>query len=125
MEINAAIKAIRALAQKSRLEAFRLLVRAGPNGLPAGRIAQGLSVPQSTMSAHLSVLANAGLVISRREGRSIIYSIDFAGVRALLSFLMEDCCQGQPDICAPLLACVLPDCPGADAQGPSVDHSAC
>jgi len=108
MEIIPATKALGALAQQSRLEPFRLLVRAGEDGVSAGEIARALNVPQNTMSAHLSVLANAGLVSSQRVGRSIFYGIDFEGTHALLSYLMEDCCRGQPEVCAPLLACILP-----------------
>ena len=69
------------------------------------------------MSSHLAILANAGLVAARREGRSIIYAIDFAGTRDLLSFLMEDCCKGRPEVCAPLIARVLPDCCEPAEQG--------
>jgi DNA-binding transcriptional ArsR family regulator len=107
MEIKDAIAGFGALAQESRLEVFRLLVRAGADGLPAGEIARTLGVPHNTMSSHLGILAQAGLVTARREGRSIIYAIDFTGVRALLSFLMEDCCQGAPEICAPAIAGIL------------------
>ncbi|MDZ4736451.1 MAG: helix-turn-helix transcriptional regulator [Rhodospirillaceae bacterium] len=108
MDANIAIRAFGALAQDSRLEAFRLLVRAGEVGLPAGEIARTLAIPHNTLSSHLSILAQAGLVTSRRDGRLIIYRIDFEGTRTLLAFLMEDCCQGRPDLCAPLLACVQP-----------------
>ena len=110
MDTTTTVKALAALAQESRLKAFRLLVRGGLKGLPAGEIARQLEVPHNTLSSHLSILANAGLVESRREGRSIIYSIDFGGTRELLSFLMEDCCQGQPELCAPVLDSLLPDC---------------
>ncbi|MEX0809253.1 MAG: helix-turn-helix transcriptional regulator [Dongiaceae bacterium] len=111
MDATTATRAFGALAQDSRLEAFRLLVRAGEEGLPAGEIARALAIPHNTLSSHLSILTHAGLVASRRDGRSIIYRIDFEGTRALLAFLMEDCCQGRPDLCAPLLACVQPvDC---------------
>ena len=110
MDINSTGKALSALAQESRLNAFRLLVQAGPEGIAAGEIARELEIPHNTLSSHLSILVNAGLVESRREGRSIIYSIDFDGTRELLSFLMEDCCQGQPDLCAPVLDSLLPNC---------------
>ncbi len=103
------VRALSALAQESRLEAFRLLVRSGADGLPAGEIARALAVPHNTMSAHLSVLANAGLVAARRRGRSVIYAVAFARVRDLLAFLVEDCCRGKPEVCAPLIACVLPE----------------
>ena len=110
MDIVGATKALGALSQESRLEAFRLLVRSGIDGMPAGQIARELDTPHNTMSSHLSILVNAGLVNSRREGRSIIYSIDFDGTRELLAFLMEDCCQGRPEVCSPVLDSVLPGC---------------
>jgi ArsR family transcriptional regulator len=109
MDTNGAISALGALAQLSRLAVFRLLVTRGPDGLPAGEIARRLGAPHNTMSAHLGVLARAGLVRSRRQGRSIIYAADFAGLRALLRFLMEDCCKARAEQCAPLLDAVLPD----------------
>ncbi|MFO1188059.1 MAG: metalloregulator ArsR/SmtB family transcription factor [Alphaproteobacteria bacterium] len=102
MDTNQALRALGALAQESRLGTFRLLVRCGATGMPAGDIARALDVPHNTMSAHLSILANAGLIQARRNGRKIIYGIDVEGARALLAFLVEDCCQGRPDICAPL-----------------------
>jgi len=110
MDIIITVKALSALAQQSRLEAFRLLVRSGSEGMPAGEIARALDIPHNTMSSHLSILANAGLVNSKREGRSIIYSIDFDRTSALLSFLMEDCCQALPELCAPVLDSLLPGC---------------
>jgi len=110
MDIKVAIKALGALSQESRLEAFRLLVRNGNDGMPAGDIARALDIPHNTMSSHLSILANAGLVTSARDGRSVIYRVDFGGTRDLLSFLMEDCCQGRPEVCASVLETVLPGC---------------
>jgi DNA-binding transcriptional ArsR family regulator len=110
MDTISTVKSLGALAQESRLAAFRLLVRRGVEGMAAGEIARALSIPHNTMSSHLAIMANAGLVTSRRESRSIIYSIDFGGTRELLSFLMEDCCQGQPELCAPVLDSVLPGC---------------
>jgi ArsR family transcriptional regulator len=110
MDVSTTVKALSALSQESRLEAFRLLVRSGAEGLAAGEIARALNIPHNTMSSHLSILVNAGLIGSRRESRSIIYSIDFAGTRDLLSFLMEDCCRGRPELCAPVLDSVLPGC---------------
>lgn len=97
-----------ALGQETRLRAFRLLLNAGPNGLPAGEIARHLGVPQNTMSTHLAQLTRAGMVASRRESRSIIYVANLTGIRALLSFLVQDCCQGQPETCGLLLDAVLP-----------------
>ncbi|MCC6491576.1 MAG: helix-turn-helix transcriptional regulator [Pirellulales bacterium] len=99
MEIRQAVIALTALAQESRLRAFRLLVLAGPAGLPAGEIAQRLDIPAATLTFHLKELSRAGLVESRREGRSIFYSLRCAGMSELLTFLTKDCCQGQPDLC--------------------------
>jgi ArsR family transcriptional regulator len=110
MDTSKAMRALGALSQESRLEAFRRLVRSGIDGISAGEIARGLDIPHNTMSSHLSILVNAGLINSRREGRSIIYRIDFDGTRELLSFLMEDCCQGRPEVCSRILDSVLPGC---------------
>lgn len=112
MDITSATRALSALSQRTRLETFRLLVRCGDDGLPAGKIARSLEIPHNTMSSHLTILAAAGLVRSRREGRSVIYATDFSGVRALMSFLMEDCCQGRPDVCGPALDSVMAGCCG-------------
>ena len=111
-----ATQTLSALSQQTRLETFRLLVRCGDEGLPAGEIARALEIPHNTMSSHLAILSNAGLVNSRREGRSIIYSIDFPGVRALMSFLMEDCCQGRPEVCGPALDSVVAGCCGENSS---------
>lgn len=100
----AAIDALSALAHSGRLAVFRLLVRAGPEGVSAGEIARETGTPANTMSAQLAILSRTGLVRSRRDSRSIIYSADYDQITALLSFLMEDCCQGRPEICAPLAA---------------------
>lgn len=94
-----AVTAFGALAQETRLELFRLLVKAGPDGMTAGEIAELLGVPASTMSHHLSTIERAGLATVRRDGRSMIYAADYDGTRRLLAFLMEDCCQGRPEIC--------------------------
>lgn len=102
MESQSAVSALSALAHPGRLAAFRLLVQAGPQGLAAGDIARRLEVLPNTLSANLTVLSHAGLATSRRQGRSIIYSADYAGMTALLGFLMQDCCDGSPEICAPL-----------------------
>lgn len=107
MDNNSAVQAFGALAQESRLAAFRLLVQAGESGLPAGEIARALGIPHNTLSTHLAVLTRAGIVRSRREGRSVIYRVDFDGTRALLAFLLEDCCRGQPELCAPAVDSVL------------------
>ena len=102
MEIAAAVNALSALAHETRLAAFRRLVQAGPEGVAAGELARGLGVVANTMSAHLSVLERAGLVRSRRAGRSIIYSAAYDRMSALLGYLMQDCCGGAPEVCAPL-----------------------
>ena len=109
MEIKNAVNSLSALAQETRLAVFRLLVRCGPDGLAAGEIARQLNVPHNTLSVHLNILSNAGMVQSQRQGRSIIYSVDFDGVRGLLLFLTQDCCQGNPDVCTPLIDAVLAD----------------
>lgn len=102
MNTNHALAALAALSQEHRLAAFRLLVEAGPEGLPAGRIAEILGVPNSSLSFHLTQLAEAGLVEQRREGRSLIYSADFAAMQALVGFLTENCCGGAD--CSPASA---------------------
>ena len=106
MEISQAVRSLAALAQESRLETFRLLVRAGTEGLPAGKIAEELGVPAATMSFHLKELTNSGLIQQRREGRSIIYSLHVEAMQSLLAFLVEDCCQGQPHLCEPAFALI-------------------
>lgn len=99
METLVAIQALHSLAQETRLKAFRMLVGAGPDGLTAGELAAGLGVPAPTLSFHLNHLRRAGLIDCRRAGRSLWYSVSFGQVRALLAFLMEDCCQGRPEAC--------------------------
>ena len=106
MKINQAVRALAALAQESRLETFRLLVRAGTDGMPAGKIAEELDVAPATLSFHLKELSNAGLIQQRREGRSIIYSLYVEAMQSLLAFLVEDCCQGQPHLCEPAFALI-------------------
>jgi ArsR family transcriptional regulator len=95
MEANHVISALAALAQEHRLALFRLLVQTGPEGLPAGRIAEALGVPNSSLSHHLALLHEAGLVAQRRDGRSLIYSADYAAMERLLGFLTENCCAGS------------------------------
>jgi ArsR family transcriptional regulator, arsenate/arsenite/antimonite-responsive transcriptional repressor len=104
MDTQDAVKRLSALAQDSRLEVFRLLVKAGPDGLAAGDIARKLDTAANTMSAQLLVLSNAGLIRARRDGRSIIYCVDFDSMGGLLVFLTEDCCGGRKEVCAPLAA---------------------
>ena len=105
MESEQAILALAALAQTTRLAVFKLLVRHEPAGLPAGDIAKALAVPQNTMSAHLAVLARAGLVMSERRSRSIIYRADLSVFVGLTSFMVEDCCGGRAELCMPISAC--------------------
>jgi len=103
MDKNRALTALSALGQYTRLEVFRLLVKAGTEGMAAGAVAEALGLRQNTLSNNLSILLAAGLVRNEREGRSVRYFADFDGVRALLGFLMEDCCGGQPDLCQPVI----------------------
>ena len=95
MEKQIAISALGALAQETRLDIFRLLVRAGPEGLPAGAVGEGLGIPSATLSFHLKELRSAGLIRCERSGRSRIYSPDFAAVNELVRFLTANCCDGQ------------------------------
>jgi DNA-binding transcriptional ArsR family regulator len=122
MEMDTAIKRLSAIAQEARLEVFRLLVKAGPDGMAAGDVARKLGVPANTMSAQLLLLSNAGLVRARREGRSIIYAINFEAMRDLLVFLTEDCCGGRAEMCAPLAEiasrCCTPN-PGEKHETPA------
>lgn len=101
METKEAVDMLGSLAQETRLAAFRLLVEAGADGLSAGAIAERLEVPPPTLSFHLSQLAHAGLVESRREGRSIHYALRSERFRALLTYLLDDCCGGRPELCEP------------------------
>ena len=103
MDSNKALSAFSALSQPTRLDVFRLLVKAGSDGMPAGEIGERLDVRQNTMSANLAVLLNAGLVRNERRGRTIRYFADLDAMRGLLGFLMEDCCGGRPEICQPVI----------------------
>jgi ArsR family transcriptional regulator, arsenate/arsenite/antimonite-responsive transcriptional repressor len=105
MEKTDAVAALAALAQDSRLDVFRLLVQAGPEGMPAGEIATTLKLAPNTLTFHFDRLRGAGLVTVRRDGRSMIYAARFDTMNALLAFLTENCCQGAPEACAPLTAC--------------------
>ncbi|CAN7597227.1 ArsR/SmtB family transcription factor [Massilia sp. LjRoot122] len=105
MDTKPAIAALAALAQESRLATFRLLVQSGPEGLPATRIAEALDVPPSSLSFHLKELTHAGLVVPRQSGRFIIYSANFDTMNALLGFLTEKCCGGNPCTPHPKAAC--------------------
>lgn len=111
MENENAILALAALAQPTRLQAFRLLVKHEPDGLPAGELARLLEVPQNTLSAHLSVLSRADLVASERHSRSIIYRANLAEFQKVALFLLQDCCGGRPEVCAPVIESLQPCCP--------------
>jgi len=104
MESGSVIRALGALAQEHRLAVFRLLVQAGPEGMAAGAIADVVGVPASSMSFHLAQLANAGLVMQRRQSRSIIYSADYAAMNGLMGYLLENCCGGNA--CSPPASCI-------------------
>jgi DNA-binding transcriptional ArsR family regulator len=108
MEKPIVIEALAALAQETRLDIFRLLVQAGPDGLPAGHIGERLGLPAPTLSFHLNQLRHAGLVMPRRDGRSIIYAADYAAMNGLMAFLTENCCRGDA-------ACAVPVCDPATA----------
>ncbi len=104
MEITDAVKSLSALAHEGRLKVFRLLVSAGPSGMAAGEIARRVGTPANTLSSNLALLAQAALVQSRRDGRSIIYSARFERMGALMAFLADDCCGGAAEVCAPVAA---------------------
>ncbi len=99
MEKSDAIAALAALAQDTRLDVFRLLVRAGTDGLPAGQIGERLGLPSATLSFHLNQLRHAGLISFRREGRSLIYAAEYAAMNSLLTYLTENCCEGEAAGC--------------------------
>lgn len=103
MDMPRALLAFDALGQPSRLAVFRLLVQTTPEGLAAGDIARRLDMRPNTLSTHLAQLQSAGLILPARDGRTIRYSADMTGVRGLLSWLLQDCCGGSPEICAPVL----------------------
>jgi ArsR family transcriptional regulator, arsenate/arsenite/antimonite-responsive transcriptional repressor len=104
------IAALAALAQSTRLDTFRLLVKREPKGVPAGELARLIEVPQNTMSAHLAILARAGLIAGERHSRTILYRANLDRFREMTLFLVKDCCGGRPDLCAPLIADLAPCC---------------
>ncbi|HEV2513816.1 MAG TPA: metalloregulator ArsR/SmtB family transcription factor [Devosia sp.] len=116
MESTDAMDVLVALGQPTRLDAFRLIMRHEPEGLPAGEVARLLEVPQNTMSTHLAVLSRAGLISSERHSRSIIYRAELERVREIASFLVSDCCGGRPELCAPLVAEFSPCCVPEEAS---------
>lgn len=111
MDEQVALDCLAALSQPTRLKAFRLLVAHEPGGIAAGEIARLVDVPQNTMSAHLATLTSCGLACSERKSRSILYRADLERFRALMVFLLQDCCSGRPEVCAPLLQAISPCCP--------------
>jgi ArsR family transcriptional regulator len=113
MESEDAILALAALAQPTRLDVFRLLVKHEPEGLAAGDIARALAVPQNTMSAHLSILSRAGLVSAQRFSRSIVYRADLERFQGVMLYMLKDCCGGRPEICAPVIESLTPCRPPA------------
>ena len=115
MDESKTIAALAALAQPTRLQTFRLLVEQEPAGVPAGELARIIGVPQNTMSAHLTILTNAGLISGERQSRSIIYRADLEGFRAVMLYLLQDCCGGNARLCAPLIADLTPCCPPKEA----------
>lgn len=117
MDTISTVGLLSALAQNTRLEAFRELVRSEPDGLPAGEIARRLNVPQNTMSAHLAVLNRAGLIAAERQSRSIIYRVELTAVRNLVLYLLRDCCAGKPELCAPVIEALAPCCAEGGACG--------
>lgn len=127
MDIQDALIAFDALSQETRLKAFRLLVKQGTQGVSAGVLSDSLGIPHNTLSFHLSHMNNAGLVVSRREGRSIIYTADFAAVQDLIRFIAEDCCAGEfaqisqskKDNCTLIELSDVPTCSGGKCGGNS------
>ncbi|MDP3258651.1 helix-turn-helix transcriptional regulator [Bosea sp. (in: a-proteobacteria)] len=110
MNDDQAVASLSALAHVDRLAAFRLMVKAGPAGLPSGEIAERLAIPPTRMSFHLATLERSGLVASRRDGRRILYAASFDDMRQLLGFITEDCCGGDAAICEGLVSLASPSC---------------
>jgi DNA-binding transcriptional ArsR family regulator len=105
MEKPLAVAALGALAQDNRLDVFRLLVEAGPEGMPAGEVATALGLAPNTLTFHFDRLRMSGLISVRREGRSMIYAARFETMNALIAYLTENCCGGAPEKCAPARGC--------------------
>lgn len=125
LQTRDAVLALEALAQQSRLDIFRLLVEAGPAGMPAGAIAGRMALPAATLSFHLAQLKHAGLLACRRDGRSLIYSAEFGVMNALVAFLTDNCCGGASACCVPAASAVCAPLPGpALGQGRRVAKKA-
>lgn len=101
MEISTAVSAFSALSQAARLNTLKTLIQAGPGGMAAGDLAEAMQTPAPTMSFHLKTLERAGLILSRKEGRSVIYAADYGGIRTLINYLLADCCGGDKRLCGP------------------------
>jgi len=112
METKTAVAALGALAQETRLAVFRLLIEAGPAGVPAGAVAEAVQVPAATLSFHLKELSHAGLISARQEGRFIFYAANFEHMAALMSYLTQNCCKGMPDECLSVVETALGRCCG-------------
>jgi len=110
MDLSTALESLSALSHETRLWVFRLLVQAGPGGLPAGDIADRLSARQNTMSSHLRQLHQAGLIDARRDGRKVIYNANYDTARELIVFLMDDCCAGNQAVCKPVAESLAQSC---------------
>jgi DNA-binding transcriptional ArsR family regulator len=108
MDKQQAISALAALAQATRLDVFRLLVMHEPAGLPAGDLSSSLAVPHNTLSSHLAILSHAGLIHGERHSRSIVYRANLDRFRDVTLYLVKNCCQGSPELCAPLIAALSP-----------------
>lgn len=122
MDNTDVILALAALAQPTRLETFKLLVRHEPDGIQSGELARLLEVPHNTMSSHLAILARAGLISRERSSRTITYRADLRRFRKITLYLLQDCCGGRPDICAPLIVDLTPCCaPERPTQKVEVD----
>ncbi|PZQ17711.1 MAG: ArsR family transcriptional regulator [Ancylobacter novellus] len=111
-----ALDALSALGQPTRLRIFKHLVTTAPEPQPAGGIAEALGCLQNTLSTHLAILARAGLITGVRDGRSILYAANFNGMRGLLNYLLEDCCKGHPEVCAPVFEQLEKGCCGPAAR---------
>jgi len=122
MDPTAAILALAALAQPTRLDVFRLLVKHEPNGLPAGAIAKELAVPHNTMSTHLSILTRAALISPARHGRSIVYRANLETLQSVTLFLLQDCCGGEPALCASLIESITACCPPKEHKATEKAH---
>jgi DNA-binding transcriptional ArsR family regulator len=120
-----ALSALAALGQATRLSIFKLLMEREPGGLAAGAIAEAIGCQQNTLSVHLGILARAGLVIGTREGRSIVYRADVQGMRALLAYLVKDCCDGHPELCGFLGIEPRKDCSGDPATATDQKNCGC